>query len=95
MLSGLIKQYSLIERKCTVFVEFCSVFFIWCYRIHYPGTESTSAAVKTGKQLWASEDYSTFNDNIGGGCWARVRLVCYSISNIMLLETFAANVLQS
>ena len=19
------------------------------------------------------EDYSTFNDNVGGGCWARVR----------------------
>lgn len=44
------------------------------YRVHYPGTFSTESAVETGKQLWASEDYSTFNDNTGGGCWARVRL---------------------
>ena len=40
---------------------------------HYPGTNSNSDAVKTGKQLWASEDYSTYNDLKGGGCWARVR----------------------
>ncbi|XP_064598914.1 galactocerebrosidase-like [Liolophura sinensis] len=40
--------------------------------VHYPGTVSTSAAVQTGKQLWASEDYSTFNDNTGAGCWARI-----------------------
>lgn len=40
---------------------------------HYPGTNSDSDAVKTGKQLWASEDYSTYNDLKGGGCWARVR----------------------
>ncbi|KAK6174597.1 hypothetical protein SNE40_017840 [Patella caerulea] len=39
---------------------------------HYPGTYSTKQAVNTGKQLWASEDYSTFNDNVGGGCWARI-----------------------
>ncbi|XP_065845893.1 galactocerebrosidase-like [Oscarella lobularis] len=39
---------------------------------HYPGTNSNSDAVKTGKQLWASEDYSTYNDLKGGGCWARI-----------------------
>ena len=39
---------------------------------HYPGTYSTPDAQKTGLQLWASEDYSTFNDNIGAGCWARI-----------------------
>ena len=39
---------------------------------HYPGTYSSDSAVKTGKQLWASEDYSTFNDVTGGGCWARL-----------------------
>ncbi|XP_067656744.1 galactocerebrosidase-like isoform X2 [Haliotis asinina] len=39
---------------------------------HYPGTLTTTEAMKTGKQLWASEDYSTFNDNVGGGCWARI-----------------------
>ncbi|KAL4232058.1 hypothetical protein ACF0H5_009636 [Mactra antiquata] len=40
--------------------------------VHYPGTKSTDAAVKTNKTLWSSEDYSTFNDNIGAGCWARI-----------------------
>lgn len=39
---------------------------------HYPGTTSVPEAVKLGKQLWASEDYSTFNDEVGGGCWARI-----------------------
>ena len=43
------------------------------YRCHYPGTLTNSLAVQTGKPLWASEDYSTFNDLVGGGCWARVR----------------------
>ena len=41
-------------------------------RAHYPGTVSSSDAVATGKPLWASEDYSTFNDDVGAGCWARV-----------------------
>ena len=39
---------------------------------HYPGTYTTSASLKTGKPLWSSEDYSTFNDNVGAGCWARI-----------------------
>jgi len=39
---------------------------------HYPGTYTTAASVKTGKPLWSSEDYSTYNDNVGGGCWARI-----------------------
>lgn len=39
---------------------------------HYPGTTSSNASVKTNKPLWASEDYSTFNDNVGAGCWARI-----------------------
>ena len=42
------------------------------FSAHYPGTTSSSDAVMTGKQLWASEDYSTYNDLTGGGCWARV-----------------------
>ena len=41
-------------------------------RSHYTGTLSSGDAVKTGKPLWASEDYSTFNDDVGAGCWARV-----------------------
>ncbi|XP_012942715.1 galactocerebrosidase [Aplysia californica] len=39
---------------------------------HYPGTKSSATAVSSGKQLWSSEDYSTFNDEVGGGCWARI-----------------------
>ena len=39
---------------------------------HYPGTVTTAASVKTGKPLWSSEDYSTFNNNVGAGCWARI-----------------------
>ncbi|XP_061600118.1 galactocerebrosidase isoform X2 [Cololabis saira] len=39
---------------------------------HYPGTTTVPQALKTGKKLWASEDYSTFNQEEGGGCWARI-----------------------
>ncbi|KAH9520075.1 hypothetical protein Btru_059869 [Bulinus truncatus] len=39
---------------------------------HYPGTWSSYDSYKTGKTLWASEDFSSFNDNVGGGCWARI-----------------------
>ena len=39
---------------------------------HYPGTHSSSQAEQTGKPLWASEDDSTYNNDVGAGCWARV-----------------------
>ncbi|XP_041669243.1 galactocerebrosidase isoform X2 [Cheilinus undulatus] len=39
---------------------------------HYPGTTTVLDALKTQKKLWSSEDYSTFNDEVGGGCWARI-----------------------
>ncbi|XP_072221317.1 galactocerebrosidase isoform X2 [Leuresthes tenuis] len=39
---------------------------------HYPGTVTMTQALKTQKKLWSSEDYSTFNDEVGGGCWARI-----------------------
>ncbi|XP_061890718.1 galactocerebrosidase isoform X1 [Entelurus aequoreus] len=39
---------------------------------HYPGTTTVMDALKTGKKLWASEDYSTFNNDVGAGCWARI-----------------------
>ena len=29
-------------------------------------------ALLTEKKLWSSEDYSTFNDEVGAGCWARI-----------------------
>lgn len=32
---------------------------------HYPGTVSARMAQDTGKTLWSSEDYSTYNDNTG------------------------------
>ena len=39
---------------------------------HYPGTYSSSEAERTGKPLWASEDDSTYDNNVGAECWARV-----------------------
>ncbi|XP_029316097.1 galactocerebrosidase isoform X2 [Cottoperca gobio] len=39
---------------------------------HYPGTTTVKEALKTQKKLWSSEDYSTFNNEVGGGCWARI-----------------------
>ncbi|XP_012992911.3 galactocerebrosidase [Esox lucius] len=39
---------------------------------HYPGTTTIAEALKSQKTLWSSEDYSTFNDPVGGGCWARI-----------------------
>uniref|UniRef100_A0A3P9LK04 Galactocerebrosidase n=1 Tax=Oryzias latipes TaxID=8090 RepID=A0A3P9LK04_ORYLA len=39
---------------------------------HYPGTVTVPQALKTLKKLWASEDYSTYNDAMGAGCWARI-----------------------
>lgn len=41
-------------------------------RAHYPGTTTVLDALKTQKKLWSSEDYSTFNNEVGGGCWARI-----------------------
>uniref|UniRef100_A0A8C1GYV8 Galactosylceramidase a n=1 Tax=Cyprinus carpio carpio TaxID=630221 RepID=A0A8C1GYV8_CYPCA len=38
--------------------------------VHYPGTQTVKEALLTEKKLWSSEDYSTFNDDIGAGCWA-------------------------
>lgn len=52
-------------------VDFCFIIYV-NNRVHYPGTVTTHQAVQTGKQLWSSEDYSTFNDNVGAGCWARI-----------------------
>ncbi|XP_062974014.1 galactocerebrosidase isoform X2 [Elgaria multicarinata webbii] len=39
---------------------------------HYPGTTTVPSALLTKKKLWSSEDYSTFNDELGAGCWARI-----------------------
>lgn len=55
--------FVLILTLCVVCVTF---------RAHYPGTTTVKEALQTQKKLWSSEDYSTFNDEVGGGCWARI-----------------------
>lgn len=60
---------------------------------HYPGTTTTSDAVKTGKPLWASEDYSTYNDAVGGGCWARI--VNQNYVNGYMTSTISWNLIAS
>ncbi|XP_048249500.1 galactocerebrosidase-like isoform X1 [Haliotis rufescens] len=61
--------------------------------VHYPGTKSTVDALHTGKQLWSSEDYSSFNNNIGGGCWARILNQNYV--NGFMTSTIAWNLIDS
>ena len=39
---------------------------------HYPSTESSRDAKKTGKPLWSSEDYAASNTGAGGRCEARI-----------------------
>ncbi|XP_059159371.1 galactocerebrosidase-like isoform X2 [Physella acuta] len=39
---------------------------------HYPGVLSPDDAKELGIPLWSSEDFSTYNDETGGGCWARI-----------------------
>ncbi|KAM5272873.1 galactocerebrosidase isoform 2-T2 [Ctenodactylus gundi] len=39
---------------------------------HYPGTHTLQNAKMTKKKLWSSEDFSTFNNDVGAGCWARI-----------------------
>lgn len=46
--------------------------FFFLASVHYPGTTTVTEALMTGKKLWSSEDYSTFNDDVGAGCWARI-----------------------
>ncbi|CAG5125620.1 unnamed protein product [Candidula unifasciata] len=60
---------------------------------HYPGTLSSNDAVSTGKKLWASEDYSTFNDEIGAGCWARILNQNYV--NGLMTSTISWNLIAS
>jgi galactosylceramidase len=45
---------------------------VYAIGAHYPGTVSSTAAKATRKVLWSSEDFSTFNDEVGAGCWARI-----------------------
>jgi galactosylceramidase len=58
---------------------------------HYPGTFTTQDALLTEKALWASEDWSTFNDDIGAGCWAR--LLNWNYVNGLMTSTISWNTL--
>eukprot|EP00045_Choanoeca_perplexa_P015139 m.184168 g.184168 ORF g.184168 m.184168 type:complete len:838 (-) comp16901_c0_seq12:1061-3574(-) len=50
--------------------------------VHYPdGSTSTAKAKASGKTLWSSEDSSTYDDEVGGGCWARVINWNYVVGN--------------
>src|SRR5690606_17177349 len=53
-------------------VFFSVIIFLFSFKVHYPGTKSPSEAIALGKTLWSSEDYSTYADSVGGGCWARI-----------------------
>lgn len=60
---------------------------------HYPGTNSVADAVNSQKPLWSSEDYSTFNDEVGGGCWARILNQNYV--NGLMTSTISWNLIAS
>ncbi|XP_022080635.1 galactocerebrosidase-like isoform X1 [Acanthaster planci] len=61
--------------------------------VHYPGTYVTNYTLETGKTIWASEDYSTFNNEVGAGCWARILNQNYV--NGMMTCTISWNLLAS
>ncbi|XP_005483199.3 galactocerebrosidase isoform X1 [Zonotrichia albicollis] len=60
---------------------------------HYPGTKTVKNALLTGKKLWSSEDYSTFNNDVGAGCWARILNQNYVNGN--MTATIAWNLVAS
>ncbi|NXE25864.1 GALC Galactocerebrosidase, partial [Ardeotis kori] len=60
---------------------------------HYPGTKTVPDALLTKKKLWSSEDYSTFNDEVGAGCWARILNQNYVNGN--MTSTIAWNLVAS
>ncbi|KAK2864251.1 hypothetical protein Q7C36_003405 [Tachysurus vachellii] len=61
--------------------------------VHYPGTTTVKEALLTGKKLWSSEDYSTFNDDIGAGCWARI--LNWNYVNGRMTSTISWNLIAS
>ncbi|XP_068802833.1 galactocerebrosidase isoform X1 [Struthio camelus] len=60
---------------------------------HYPGTKTVPNAILTQKKLWSSEDYSTLNDEVGAGCWARILNQNYVNGN--MTSTIAWNLVAS
>ncbi|KAK3542420.1 hypothetical protein QTP86_025920 [Hemibagrus guttatus] len=61
--------------------------------VHYPGTTTVKEALLTGKKLWSSEDYSTFNNDIGAGCWARI--LNWNYVNGRMTSTISWNLIAS
>lgn len=46
---------------------------VWGLGQHYPGGRGTTQDERgLGLPLWSSEDYSTYSDATGAGCWARL-----------------------
>ncbi|KAH9490030.1 hypothetical protein Btru_045075 [Bulinus truncatus] len=66
---------------------------VYAIGAHYPGTYSPPEAYRTNKSLWASEDYNTFNDETGGGCWAR--LLNQNYVNGLMTSTISWNLVVS
>lgn len=61
---------------------------------------SPDSAKLIGKQLWSSEDFSTVNDEVGGGCWARVSILqnpcgCCAVMSICLFGYCINDTVQS
>ena len=45
---------------------------VWALGTHYAGASPPSLqAMQTEKPLWSAEEVSTYNNNVGAGCWAR------------------------
>jgi galactosylceramidase len=49
---------------------------------HYPGMYSSKSAEQTGKPLWASEDDSTYDNDVGAECFARIISRNYVLGNM-------------
>lgn len=46
---------------------------VWGLGSHYPGASGTSDFLRgTNISLWSAEDYSTYSDATGAGCWGRL-----------------------
>ncbi|KAH3787160.1 hypothetical protein DPMN_165280 [Dreissena polymorpha] len=63
------------------------------FGIHYSSTQSNMGSLQWGKQLWASEDYSTNNNQQGARCWARILNQNYV--NGLLSSTISWNLIAS
>ncbi|XP_052771770.1 galactocerebrosidase-like isoform X1 [Mya arenaria] len=63
------------------------------FGVHYSSTLSNMGSLQWGKQLWASEDYSTLNNDQGARCWARILNQNYV--NGLMTSTISWNLIAS